>query len=73
MHLSLGQEAWPPCLLVFSFICWLFFFSITLYCVHAYQNHCYMCTKINVKQCLAPSDRLRMYVQCVYTNVINHV
>jgi len=34
MHLSLGQEAWPPCLLGdFSFICWLFFllFSYIVY------------------------------------------
>jgi hypothetical protein len=58
MHLSLGQEAWPLCLLgVFSFIYW-FFSSIFLYCVHAYQNRCYMCTKISVIQWLASSDRL---------------
>ncbi len=49
------------------------FSSVLLYYVHAYQNQCYMFTKINVKKWLDLSGRLCMYVQCVYTNIINHV
>jgi len=60
MHLSLKQEAQPPCLLgVFSFICWLFFL-LFFYVVHMlnYQNQCYMCTKVSVIQWLTSSGRL---------------
>jgi hypothetical protein len=37
-------------LIIFSFV--------LLYCVHAYQNQCYMCTKMSVIQWLTSSGRL---------------
>jgi hypothetical protein len=56
MHLSLGQEA--QSFQSFFFYLLAIFSFVLLYCVHAYQNQCYMCTKINVIQWLALSGRL---------------
>jgi hypothetical protein len=59
MHLSLGQEAQPPLFFGSFFFHLLVIFSfVLLYCVHAYQNQCYMCTKIGVIQWLPSSGRL---------------
>jgi hypothetical protein len=59
MHLNFGQEAQPPLFFGSFFFHLLVIFSfVLLYCVHAYQNQCYMCTKISVIQWLASSGRL---------------
>ncbi len=59
MHLSLGQEAQPPLFFGGFFFDLLVIVSfVLLYCVHAYQNHCYMCTKISVIQWATSSGRL---------------
>ncbi len=59
MHLNLGQEAQLPLFFGSFFFHLLVIFSfVLLYCVHVYQNQCYMCTKINVIQWLASSGRL---------------
>jgi hypothetical protein len=59
MHLSLGQEAQPPLFFGGFFFDLLVIVSfVLLYCVHAYQNQCYMCTKFTAIQWLASSGRL---------------
>ncbi|KAH8944429.1 hypothetical protein BDL97_13G110000 [Sphagnum fallax] len=54
----------------FFFYLLAIFSSILLYCVRAYQNQCYMCTKISIIQWLAPSGRLGFRKNSFHLNVV---
>jgi hypothetical protein len=54
----------------FFFYLLAIFFSILLYYVRAYQNQCYMCTKISIIQWLAPSGRLIFRKNSFHLNVV---